>query len=527
MWGLVNGRGSSGDARAAKRLGCPSPGAAITIPLYFVRVSAPTHETEESSGALSWGGAGVALLAASVLAYAALGKIVDGNIQIEDASGRSIVYEGGSVGTYAALLLLMVAAGCAALGLMTGRLGRLVGSAFTVGMGVCLLWWLMGSAMWRRGDLSLVELALVPIGVLIAAGAVVDPPNYGTMRALNLIRDVGAAGAIGVSVLLPQVGAVACRADKCGVFGSMWTGYFMHENAASGVFIVLLPLAVTYRRLWPRLVACALVGVLVAGSGSRTALLAFAVAVGFLAVHTLLTRVGLPLVVTAAPVAAYAVSAAFLFGLIPISLTGRDWIYDAIVTSLSGYAAVFGPGSPALIRQTGGWVIGEHGQAPHVLLQLGWVGFVLFGATLVALIRYTGSRRMSHILGVAMVMVPAARFVTESALLFETRTMEFVALCLAMSMLASPGESRGRSDPRELDALRAAAADLSILSYHQTGHGGVHLPQQVHHEAHVTDQAAFVRDDHDDREGRPQDRGELGRGGSRRRAHHDEAGPDR
>lgn len=425
----------------------------------------------------SWGGAGVTLLATSVIAYASLGKVVDGNVQIQDATGRNLVYEGGSVGTWVALLLLFLGAGCAALGFLTGRVQRLTGSVVTVILGLCLAWWTLGALLIRRHDQGTAALVLTVLGFVIALGAVADPPNRGTMRNLNMVREVAVLGSIGLSLALPAIGTLPCRADKCGAFGSMWTGFFYHENAAASAPLLLLPLAVAYRRPWRRWASFVALAVLVLGSGSRTALVALLV--GGLVILLLpgWRSRGLPAWVVWAPVSAYVLSSLFYLDVVPVDLTGRDWVYEAIADVMTGYGGLFGPGSQALAQGTGGWVVGEHGQAPHVLLQLGWVGFVLFLMAMVALTRYQRSKHPQHILASALALVSASRFVTEPSLMFETRTMEFVGVCLLLSLLASPPNSR-RPDTATAyrRSLREALDSVDIVRP-----GGVAWPRQASH----------------------------------------------
>lgn len=453
----------------------------------------------------SWGGAGLVLLATSVIAYAALGKIIDGNVQIQDSTGRTLVYEGGSVGATLALLLVLAGAGCAVIGFLTGRLQRLLGSAFTVSLGLCLAWWLLGSVLLRRGDLGPVGLVVIGLGFVIALGVVASPPNRGTLLALNVTRDVAVVGSIALSLLLPSIGTLPCRADKCGVFGSMWTGFFFHENVAASAPLILLPLAVIYRAPWKRWAAFLLLAVLVLGSGSRTALLALAVAGALLILLPRWRRSGLPIWAAWAPLAAFVTSALFYLRVIPIELTGRDWVYSAVAGAMHGYAGVFGPGSPELAKGTGGWVVGEHGQAPHVLLQLGWVGFFLFLGAMVGFVRLAETRRPDHLLGAGVLLVPASRFVTEPSLMFETRTMEFAAMCLAMGLLAS-SMGHHREGPRERTylALQGALKAMNIIGNEgaEDGHSG--LGERVEGREQFLDVGLTRRDD-EHRRGREQE----------------------
>lgn len=150
--------------------------------------------------------------------------------------------------------------------------------------------------------------------------------------------------------------------------------------------------------------------------------------------------------------------------MLPVQITGRDWVYEAIAEGMTGYAAVFGPGAPALVQGTGGWVVGEHGQAPHVLLQLGWVGFVLFLLAMIALVRFWGTVRADHLLGFGILLVPASRFLTEPSLMFSTRTVEFVAICLSMTLLATPWtRDRPRAQEKALESLRSSIDNLVVV----------------------------------------------------------------
>lgn len=428
----------------------------------------------------AWGGAGLVLLASSVVVYAAVSKVVDGSVQLQDSTGRTFVAEGGSTGSTAALLLLLFSASCAVMGILSGRLGRLLGTRFTVAMGLCLAWWLVGSVLWRRGDMPVQEFLTVPLGILVALGCVCSPPDRSALVALNLLRDVAAGSAIVFSLVVPSLGTLPCRVEKCGVFGSMWTGFFHHENAAASAVLILLPLVVIYRTRKRQLFSVVLVALLVLGSGSRTAILTLLVASAFIVIYPRWQRAGLPRWATWSPLLAYLVSTLFYLDLIPVDLTGRDWVYGAIDDAMVGYAAVFGAGSPALAQGTGGWVVGEHGQAPHVLLQLGWVGFGIFLFALGALPRFTGSVRFTHLVGAAAVIIPASRFVTEPSLMFSTRTMEFVSLCLAMGLLATPWE-RPRQTPedRSVALLQSAIRRMRVADEEHADDGGSRPRDQV------------------------------------------------
>lgn len=412
----------------------------------------------------SWGGAGVVLLAIGVLLYGAVGKAVDGNIQLTDASGRTFTYEGGSMAPYVSLLVILCGAVCATLGMVFGRLERFFNNGVTLFLGLTLLWWLVGGLLWRRDQLSLLDLVTIMLGIAIAAGCVANPPNLGTVRALNWVRDIGAGGSIALSVLMPSIGTVPCRADKCGLFGSMWNGFFLHENSAAPPFLVLLPFAALAPSHWRRGLSVAIVAVLTLGSGSRTAILALLVATAIVVLYPFWRRTGIPFWARCAPMAAFIGSALLFFQLIPIDITGRDWVYNAIRSALHGYGAIFGAGSPALVQGSGGWVAGDHGQAPHLLLQLGVVGFLLFGLALLWFIRLGRTTHWQHLMAAGILLVPSSRFLTETGLEFSTRTMEFAITCLVMGLLpAAPWPGPDDLDRTRLGRAQDAVARLHIL----------------------------------------------------------------
>ena len=385
------------------------------------------------------GGGIILLAAATVLLYGLLGKVVDGRTEITDSVGRTHVYEGGNVGASVALLCLLLAAVGGLAQIVSTRLPRArVGSAFGWCVILLFLWWTVVVLLRRDGVMELVQGPV--IGSILLLGVLVSPPTLRLLPALNTLRDLMVAASIAFSVLSPQFGQSPCREDKCGAFGTLWTGVFSNENAASSQLLLLAPaMVVTSRSRF--IVSTGLLGVFVLGTGSRTSIGALAIATGLILLVRIRThRTGddpaSPLVVRSIPLAALLASLLVFLMIGQGELTGRGTIYEFIKSKLvHGVDLVLGPGPGAMEGVLGGFVVSEHGQAPYLLINFGVPGLVLFGVMMAALM---ASRRwnLARTVGLIMMITGAMRFVTEVGMPLAPRTMEFVALLTAAGLFA-------------------------------------------------------------------------------------------
>ncbi|CAM3964723.1 hypothetical protein JAAN108728_04660 [Janibacter anophelis] len=386
------------------------------------------------------GGGIIFLAAATVLLYGLLGKVIDGRTEVTDSVGRTHVYEGGNVGATVALLCLFLAAIGGLAQIVSTRLPRArVGSAFGWCLILLFVWWAFVDFLRRDGIMPLVQGPI--IGSILLLGVLVSPPTLRLLPALNALRDVMVAASIAFSVLSPQFGQAPCREDKCGTFGTLWTGLFSNENAASSQLLLLTPALVVASR--PRFVlSTALLGVFVLGTGSRTSIAALAIATCLIVLVRIRAgnRTGdisaAPLAVRAIPFLALLASLLVFLTIGQGELTGRGTIYEFVRSKLvHGVDLVLGPGPDAMEGVLGGFVVSEHGQAPYLLVNLGIPGLVIFGLAMAALMT-VGRWSLARSVGLIMMITAASRFVTEVGMPLNPRTMEFVALLTAAGFFA-------------------------------------------------------------------------------------------
>ena len=397
----------------------------------------------------SLGGPGGLILLLGTLAvmlYAFLAKVVDGRVESTDSVGRTVVYEGGgnSAGLVAALCLFLAA--CVALSqILSWRFPRArIGSAFGWSALFLVGWW--GLVTLVRGDGAATLLSGPIIGAVLLVGVITTPPTLALMSALNWVRDAMVVGSILFSLLSPQYGQAECRADKCGLFGSMWTGLFPNENAASAQLLLLAPALVVASRT-RLLISASLLTVLILGAGSRTSLAAWFL--GLVVILYLRRRIGVdgeanaPLALRAVPLASLGLSGLIFWQAHDDDLSGRGHIYDFIKDKLA-YASdlVLGPGPDAMEGVLGGFVVTEHGQVPYLLVNQGLPGLVIFTCALACLL--LPLRGTAAAVAVVAVVIASARFATEVGMPLNPRTMEFVVLLWAVGLIAHSARTRGR-----------------------------------------------------------------------------------
>jgi hypothetical protein len=142
------------------------------------------------------------------------------------------------------------------------------------------------------------------------------------------------------------------------------------------------------------------------------------------------------------PLVAFLASTALFYLADPGTLTGRGLIYSAMRAQLNGSALLIGSGPETMERAAfflGGFTVaGEHGQAPHLLVMTGLIGWSLFAVGLVALMRaaeWSPRRRIA--LGLAI--AAAIQGLTEPAWMLEVRTPGFVSALLAAGLMCAAG----------------------------------------------------------------------------------------
>jgi hypothetical protein len=194
----------------------------------------------------SWGGRAIILLASGVVLGTLGAKVLDGSVRYRDKSGQMYWVTTGNKGGAIAILLMATAAVCALVGIYKNfkgsrRLGFFAGLMFTL-----IVWWLFVSHL--RGERNTLQLLAPDLAVLVVLiGVVMSPPTWRTVAALAKLLNFTVIACLSYSFLKPALGQLACRQDKCGIFGSYYTGFLAQENAAGKLVVSLVPAAVAIK----------------------------------------------------------------------------------------------------------------------------------------------------------------------------------------------------------------------------------------------------------------------------------------
>lgn len=402
-------------------------------------VAGPTAAT----GAESWGGRALLLLLGSILLHAVVARVLDGARVVEGSDGRNTTIQDGQFSTLVSVTLFSAAVLCAGRGLFELHSAR-TKSVFAGSVQLLVIWWALMTTLIPRSPGGLRPKDLVIIGAPILILAIVgDPPTSRTVARINILRDVFAVTNLGYALLLPDIGQTECRDDKCGIFGTMYTGFFVQENTAPALVSMLVPLSAAVRTN-RRFAASAVIAVLVAlASGSRTGLASTLVGIAAALYVRWKARRGGPLLevgdlVAAIPLAASMASLAVFLTADPEAFTGRGRIYAGIREALSGAQLWYGVPWNTVLKATDGYMTADHGQAPHVLARAGVVGLTLWLAAMTALLFY-GRFTRQQLLGLAILVSGSATMFTESAFELDVRTPGFFAMLLAVGLLSGPG----------------------------------------------------------------------------------------
>lgn len=400
---------------------------------------------------LGYGGLAILLLALGVVLSSLASRLLDGARLRTDLHGTSILVESGNTGGLVGTGLMLVGTGCAAWALLTALRTRPAVSTFGVAMAVLIGWWAVAVTLFQPSSLSGPEVVTVICGAVLAFGVLAAPPTIRVVQHLDLLRDATAVALLLYAFLLPELGQLPCRPDKCGVFGSLLTGFTMQENVAASMVALFVPLIAAQPSMHRRLFSVGVATILVLGTGSRTALAVLTVSVMYtwycrrsdraLAKKPHLAWRVLPLV-------AFLASTALFYIADPGTLTGRGLIYSAMRAQLNGSALLIGSGPETMERAAfflGGFTVaGEHGQAPHLLVMTGLIGWCLFAVGVVALLQaaqWSPRRRIA--LGLAI--AAAVQGLTESAWMLEVRTAGFVSALLAAGLMCTAGADATRT----------------------------------------------------------------------------------
>lgn len=388
----------------------------------------------------SWGGRAVVLLAASVVVSAFLTRVVDGAIQRTDSTGQRYLISSGEAGRTIGSALVVAAVLCAAAAIMSNRRTIRVDSWYSRWMLALIAWWLACTLVlrldWPTGRVWYESLA----AALLAVAVVASPPTRRTLLNLAHLLNFTVASLLAYGLANPAQ-QLPCRPDKCGIFGSLFTGYLFQENAAAMLVVLLLPVAwVVPSRLY---LAVTLVGsgVFVAATGSRTSLLTYVVAAGVvIMLRWSQTRGDVDTVQVSRwwrviPLGSFLVSLYVFLFVSASALTDRGAIYAGIRERLHGWAQIAGsgPGTVDSLR-LGFRPSGEHGQVAHLLVYAGVPAGILFGAALAAFM-LGRTWTMLQVSGFGLMLVASTQFVTEVPLPLEPRSMPFAILVLSVGLL--------------------------------------------------------------------------------------------
>lgn len=375
-----------------------------------------------------------------VIGYSAVNTIIDGRHAIITANGAQAIVTGGRSATVFGLVTLLCATGCALAALVAPGLSRArVLSAVATPILLALIW--CAFAGFVRGDgTELVGMAVLQ--VLMACAVLVSPPTRRTFEHINLIRDLTVVAGLAWSFTHVATATLVCRSDKCGLFGSLFTGIFENENAAGAVVLVLVPAAAVASRgrFWFSLILAA-IGI--GSTGSRTALAAMAVIAVFLVRHRRdirngapSGRVGFPWRVI--PFGALAASFVIFLVITGAQMTGRGDIYGVVKASFrSGMDLIIGPGPQVLVDLLGGWILGAHAEAPQELVVGGIPALALIAFAL-AQVGFLETWSAPRKLGLAFLLAESCRFVSEASFLLELRTIEAVTVLIIIGLFSAP-----------------------------------------------------------------------------------------
>lgn len=75
------------------------------------------------------------------------------------------------------------------------------------------------------------------------------------------------------SVLIPDRGTFVCRSDKCGIFGSLWNGFFPHENSFAFFILAAMTMKFLFLQKWSQNLFIGSSVLLILATGSRMALI--------------------------------------------------------------------------------------------------------------------------------------------------------------------------------------------------------------------------------------------------------------
>lgn len=391
------------------------------------------------------GDAVVVLTFLSFVASSVLSKLVDGSVRRYDLAGHPYFEVSGNRSGQLAQTLLFIAAATGLLGLLRSQLIRSrinsTHNSPTLGLGAFLAWWL--GATIARGELEKPLLNAVLVSVL-CLGVAHAPPTTAGIRLLARLGIVTGIASIAFVTLSPELATLPCREDKCGLLGSLATGFFPQENVAAIFFVLLLPSLMLLRK-GELALGWSVIALMILCTGGRVASVSLFLATALLVYFRRRRWHEFSAAIPSAtlrfvPVAGLVASLIVMYRLSGADLTGRGLLYEAIRAQLHGISLFIGSGPDTLHEAyarglTADYAaVKEQGQSPHLLVNTGLVGLVLFTRFVVSAMRRTNWDRATR-LGLAVALISTTQFITENTWELQARSYSMFALLLVIGLM--------------------------------------------------------------------------------------------
>jgi hypothetical protein len=414
--------------------------AAAAVVIVFARPRSEMLRNDLYAQKEAWGGRAIVLLAVSYVTSSLLTRLVDGAEFVTEPTGEHSILVTGTVGKTLGFVIVAAAIACAvaAIGTRTGPLK--VGSWYGR-WALALVAWGLACAVGLRlqiGDAwQWIESTCAAV---LAIAVIASPPNRRTLLNLAHLLNLTVASLLLYSFIHPDQ-QLPCRADKCGIFGSLFIGYLFQENAAARLVVLLIPTAwVIPSRTY---LAATLIGagIWVGATGSRTSYSTYGVAVLAVLVLRWANRTcdrspwRPNAAIRAIPIIMLTVSTWAFLTAAGDDFTGRGRIWQGIRNALAGWGLVTGSGPETVSHlQIGFFPVGEHGQAPHLLVNTGAPGLIFFALALASImVKREWSPTQATTLVLALCL--STQFVTEVALTMDTRTIPYALLLLSIGLM--------------------------------------------------------------------------------------------
>jgi hypothetical protein len=362
----------------------------------------------------------------------------------------------GSVGRILGVALFALATACAGMAFFSPRPHETTATAFSGLFFLLIGWWVLCSALLRLDVVDRQQLPFVVGATVITLGVAYSPPTLRTLSAFNGLRDITAFLVLVLSAIDPVNSQLDCRDDKCGVFGSLYVGFFYTENAAAMFIVLLLPALITVASRTRLLCSLSVATLALWATGSRTSLVDLAVVCIFVlwyrrSVLERRTRT-IPWFWRLIPAGAFAAS---LFAFLTLSgdeLTGRGWIFAGIREELQGYSLLVGSGPNTMerlfqVRSVTFEAVGEHGLVPHYAVQTGVVGLVIFAVAMAVLAFDARPWSPGQVAAFGLLLAASLQAVTEPGWMLSSRTINFAVLLLAIGLFRRAAPTS--EDPHE------------------------------------------------------------------------------